>query len=158
MNEGVLLLKEVAKLKDIVSLGVCVSIFQTCNGKQFKNMPASDFFCFLNLKLPKEKVTILPGEKQRICYMIYVVSQTIVPLISPRRGLREYWICAVSPMNIMTNIARTWCLLTPQKTIGNLRKSSKKLWKGAPKGQIPTHNHIFPQTLQTLTATRNAIR
>lgn len=39
MNEGVLLLKEVAKLKDIVSLGVCVSIFQTCNGKQFKNMP-----------------------------------------------------------------------------------------------------------------------
>ena len=79
MNEGVLLLKEVAKLKDIVSLGVCVSIFQTCNGKQFKNMPASDFFCFLNLKLPKEKVTILPGEKQRICYMIYVVSQTIVP-------------------------------------------------------------------------------
>ena len=79
MNEGVLLLKEVAKLKDIVSLGVCVSIFQTCNGKQFKNMPASDFFCFLNLKLPKEKVTTLPGEKQRICYMIYVVSQTIVP-------------------------------------------------------------------------------
>ena len=79
MNEGVLLLKEVAKLKDIVSLGVCVSIFQTCNGKQFKNMPASDFFCFLNLKLPKEKVITLPGEKQRICYMIYVVSQTIVP-------------------------------------------------------------------------------
>lgn len=38
MNEGVLLLKEVAKLKDIVSLGVCVSIFQTCNGKQFKNI------------------------------------------------------------------------------------------------------------------------
>ena len=58
MNEGVLLLKEVAKLKDIVSLGVCVSIFQTCNGKQFKNMPASDFFCFLNLKLPKEKETV----------------------------------------------------------------------------------------------------
>ena len=79
MNDGVLLLKEVAKLKDIVSLGVCVSIFQTCNGKQFKNMPASDFFCFLNLKLQKEKVSTLPGEKQRICYMIYIVSQTIVP-------------------------------------------------------------------------------
>lgn len=79
MNDGVLLLKEVAKLKDIVSLGVCVSIFQTCNGKQFKNMPASDFFCFLNLKLAKEKVITLPGEKQRICYMIYVVSQTIIP-------------------------------------------------------------------------------
>ena len=31
MNEGVLLLKEVAKLNDIVSLGVCVSIFQTSN-------------------------------------------------------------------------------------------------------------------------------
>uniref|UniRef100_UPI004026BEF6 hypothetical protein n=1 Tax=Prevotella sp. TaxID=59823 RepID=UPI004026BEF6 len=45
MNEGVLLLKEVAKLKDIVSLGVCVSIFQTCNGKQFKNMPADTQIC-----------------------------------------------------------------------------------------------------------------
>lgn len=79
MKEKSSLLKEFAKLKDIVSLGVCVSIFQTCNGKQFKSMPASDFFYFLNLKLAKEKVTTLSGEKQRICYMIYVVSQTIVP-------------------------------------------------------------------------------
>ncbi len=33
-----------------------------------------------------------------------------------------------------------------------------KPWKGASKGQFSTHNHIFPQTLQALTVTRNAIR
>ena len=69
MNDGGLLLRG-AKLKDIVSLGVCVNIYQTCNGVQFKSMPASDFVCSLNLKLPKDKVCSLPGEKQRICYMI----------------------------------------------------------------------------------------
>lgn len=79
MNDDVLLLKEVAKLRDIVGLGVCVGIYQACNGFQFKNMPASDFVCFLNLKLSKDKVYILPREKQRICYMIYAVSRTITP-------------------------------------------------------------------------------
>ncbi len=90
MNDGGLLLREVAKLKDIVSLGVCVSIYQTCNGVQFKSMPASDFVCFLNLKLPKNKVRSLPGEKQRICYMIYLVAQTIVPA-----DMARHWIKAI---------------------------------------------------------------
>lgn len=79
MNDDILLLKELAKLRDIVGLGVCVGIYQACNGVQFKNMPASDFVCFLNLKLSKEKIHILPREKQRICYMIYAVSRTINP-------------------------------------------------------------------------------
>lgn len=87
MNDGTLLLKEVAKLRDIVSLGICVSIYQTCNGIQFQNMPASDFVCFLNLKLSKDKVCPLPREKQRICYMLYVVSRTIVPA-----DFARYWI------------------------------------------------------------------
>ena len=79
MNNDVLLLQETAKLRDIVGLGVCVGIFQACNGFQFKNMPASDFINFLNLKLPKGLVCPLPREKQRICYMVYAVSQTIEP-------------------------------------------------------------------------------
>ena len=79
MKDDVLLLKEVAKLRDIVGLGVCIGIYKTCNGLQFKNMPPSDFFNFLNLKLQKGLVCIMPREKQRICYMVYAVSQTIHP-------------------------------------------------------------------------------
>lgn len=79
MKENSSLLKEIAKLRDIVSLGVCVGIYQTCNGTQFRNLPASDFVNFLNLKLSKELVKPLPRENQRICYMIYAVSYTIEP-------------------------------------------------------------------------------
>lgn len=56
MIDKSLILKEIAQLRDIVNLGVCVGIYQTCNGKQFKHMPASDFINFLNLKLDKAKV------------------------------------------------------------------------------------------------------
>ena len=82
-----MLLKELALERDIISLGVCVSIYQTCNGVQFKNIPASDFINFLNLKLSKELVNPLPREKQRICYMVYAVSRTI-----KAANYSEYWI------------------------------------------------------------------
>ncbi len=87
MKDETSLLKELALERDIISLGVCVSIYQTCNGVQFRNMPASDFVNFLNLKLSKELVTPLPREKQRICYMIYAVSRTIDPA-----NFSKYWI------------------------------------------------------------------
>lgn len=87
MKDETSLLKELALERDIISLGVCVSIYQTCNGVQFKNMPASDFVNFLNLKLSKELVTPLPREKQRICYMIYAVARTIAPA-----NFSKYWI------------------------------------------------------------------
>ena len=60
MKDETLLLKELAQERDIVSLGVCVSIYQACNGVQFKNMPASDFINFLNLKLSKEFLYSIP--------------------------------------------------------------------------------------------------
>lgn len=87
MKDDTSLLKELAQERDIISLGVCVSIYQTCNGVQFRNMPASDFVNFLNLKLSKVLVTPLPREKQRICYMIYAVSRTIDPA-----NFSKYWI------------------------------------------------------------------
>ena len=87
MKDETSLLKELAQERDIISLGVCVSIYQTCNGVQFRNMPASDFVNFLNLKLSKELVTPLPREKQRISYMIYAVSRTIDPA-----NYTKYWI------------------------------------------------------------------
>ena len=87
MKDETLLLKELALERDIISLGVCVSIYQTCNGVQFKNIPASDFINFLNLKLSKELVNPWPREKQRICYMVYAVSRTI-----KAANYSEYWI------------------------------------------------------------------
>ena len=87
MKDETLLLKELALERDIISLGVCISIYQTCNGVQFKNIPASDVINFLNLKLSKELVNPLPREKQRICYMVYAVSRTI-----KAANYSEYWI------------------------------------------------------------------
>ena len=87
MKDETSLLKELAQERDIISLGVCVSIYQTCNGVQFRNMPASDFVNFLNLKLSKELVTPLPREKQRICYVVYAVSRTI-----RSANYSKYWI------------------------------------------------------------------
>ena len=87
MKDETLLLKELALERDIISLGVCVSIYQTCNGVQFKNIPASDFINFLNLKLSKELVNPLPREKNSICYMVYAFSRTI-----KAENYSEYWI------------------------------------------------------------------
>lgn len=87
MNNDMLLLKEVAKLRDIVDLGICSYIYQACNGVQFRNMPASDFIYFLNLKLPKDNVCPLPREKQRICYMVYAVACTITPA-----NFAQHWV------------------------------------------------------------------
>ena len=71
MIDKSLILKEIAQLRDIVNLGVCVGIYQTCNGKQFKHMPASDFINFLNLKLDKAKSPSTASTKTT--YLLYVV-------------------------------------------------------------------------------------
>lgn len=89
MIDKSLILKEIAQLRDIVNLGVCVGIYQTCNGKQFKHMPASDFINFLNLKLDKAKVHPLPRQKQRICYMLFAVSHTIALSDSPKHWIES---------------------------------------------------------------------
>ena len=70
MIDNSLILKEIAQLRDIVNLGVCVGIYQTCNGKQFKHMPASDFINFLNLKLDKAKVHPLQTTYSK--YVVFV--------------------------------------------------------------------------------------
>ena len=50
-------------MRTLGEVGVCVVIYQTCNGKQFKLLPARDFINFLNLKLDKAKVHPLPRQK-----------------------------------------------------------------------------------------------
>ena len=89
MIDNSLILKEIAQLRDIVNLGVCVGVYQSCNGKQFKHMPASDFINFLNLKLDKAKVHPLPRQKQRICYMLFAVSHTIALSDSPKHWIES---------------------------------------------------------------------
>ena len=106
MKDETLLLKELALERDIISLGVCVSIYQTCNGVQFKNIPASDFINFLNLKLSKELVNPLPREKQRICYMVYAFHALLKLQTIPSIGLKAYWIYAIFHWNIIRNITR----------------------------------------------------
>ena len=84
MIDKSLILKEIAQLRDIVNLGFFLVVYQTCNGKQFKHMPASDFINFLNLKLDKAKFHPLPRQKHRICYMLFAVSHTIALSDSPK--------------------------------------------------------------------------
>ena len=98
MIDKSLILKEIAQLRDIVDLGVSVGVYQTCNGKQFKHMPASDFINFLNLKLDKAKVHPLPRQKQRICYMLFAVSHTIALSDSPKHWIESMLeLCDISP-------------------------------------------------------------
>lgn len=97
MIDKSLILKEIAQLRDIVNLGVCVGIYQTCNGTQFKHMPASDFINFLNLKLSKDKIHPLPRQKQRICYMLFAVSHTIASSDFPRHWIESMLdLCGIS--------------------------------------------------------------
>ena len=116
MKDETSLLKELAQERDIISLGVCVSIYQTCNGVQFKNLPASDFINFLNLKLSKELVNPLPREKQRICYVVYAVSRTI-----RSANYSKYWIEGILDL---CNISQEFYQKPPKDVLSI--KASKK--------------------------------
>ena len=122
MIDNSLILKEIAQLRDIVNLGVCVGVYQTCNGKQFKHMPASDFINFLNLKLDKAKVYPLPRQKQCICYMLFAVSHTIALSDSPNIGLKVCWNYAIFLWNITTSIIKISLVLEFRKRTKNTKK------------------------------------
>lgn len=124
MIDNSLILKEIAQLRDIVNLGVCVGIYQTCNGKQFKHMPASDFINFLNLKLDKAKVHPLPRQKQRICYMLFAVSHTIALSDSPKHWIESMlcWNYAIFLWNITTSIIKISLVLEFRKRTKNTKK------------------------------------
>ena len=53
------------------------SIYETCNGKQFEEMPEIDFFHSLNLFPNYKPITPKKGEKTRICYLINQLSNTL---------------------------------------------------------------------------------
>ena len=126
MIDNSLILKEIAQLRDIVNLGVCVGVYQTCNGKQFKHMPASDFVNFLNLKLDKAKVHPLPRQKQRICYMLFAVSHTIALSDFPKHWIESMlelcWNYVIFLWNITTSIIKISLVLEFRKRTKNTKK------------------------------------
>lgn len=60
----------------------CSTIYRYCNGRQFEAATKLDLCEFLNLRKPLVPVTILDGEKQRMCYLINQLLKHRLPAIS----------------------------------------------------------------------------
>lgn len=60
----------------------CSTIYRYCNGRQFEAATKLDLCEFLNLRRPLVPVTILDGEKQRMCYLINQLLKYRLPAIS----------------------------------------------------------------------------
>ena len=60
----------------------CSTIYRYCNGRQFEAATKLDLCEFLNLRKPLVPVTILEGEKQRMCYLINQLLKHRLPAIS----------------------------------------------------------------------------
>lgn len=84
------ILRETASWIDIVDLGLCLFIYDTCNDRQFRHVTGSDFVNFMNLKPTSRPVTVRPKENLRICYMVFSVSQTIRPRERGRLWAEEF--------------------------------------------------------------------
>lgn len=73
------ILRETASWVDIVDLGLCLFIYDTCNDRQFRHVTGSDFVNFMNLKPTSRPVQTVYKEKLRVCYMVFAVSRSIRP-------------------------------------------------------------------------------
>jgi len=60
----------------------CSRIYNYCNGKQFEAATKLDLCEFLNLRQSLVPVTILDGEKQRMCYLISQLLKHRLPAIN----------------------------------------------------------------------------
>ncbi|NCB79570.1 MAG: hypothetical protein EOM41_06335 [Bacilli bacterium] len=68
-----LFLQETAKYKDLVDLTLCCMLYKVCNCRQFEHMKGSEFVDFMNLKSVSAKICF--REKNRVCYLLYMVSK-----------------------------------------------------------------------------------
>ena len=75
------ILFETSVYRDIIELGLCMFIHQLCDGNQFSETAGTDFASFINLKTDTDaqgkKITVLPKQNLRVCYLIRAVSETI---------------------------------------------------------------------------------
>lgn len=64
------------------------SVYELCNGVQFEQMTESDFYAALNLQSSATTLKILPREKGRVCYLVYLLSEQ---LPKPQREDWRLW-------------------------------------------------------------------
>ena len=78
---------------DIVDVELSSRIYKICRNRQFRCGRGSDFVAFVNLEEHDTDVSVIQGEKSRVCYMLYQVS---CHLNQPSR--REEWLTAMLDM------------------------------------------------------------
>lgn len=67
------------------SMKLASAIHEICNGEQFEDIPEMDFYASLNLQPCKVRLKIRAREKARVCYLIFLMSETL-----PKQD-REKW-------------------------------------------------------------------
>ena len=53
------------------------AIYEKCNDKQFEAVPEADFYAGMNLQPCRNRLKIRPGEKARVCYLIFLMGETL---------------------------------------------------------------------------------
>lgn len=89
-------LKEAAKLRDIIELELCMTLYGLCDDVQFEHSTPLDFANFLNLRKTNLPVVAKDRERLRICYIAYLLEQEIIP---SRHG-REWAILFLEQLGI----------------------------------------------------------
>ncbi|MDE6551646.1 MAG: hypothetical protein K2K98_01600 [Muribaculaceae bacterium] len=72
-----------------LSMSLLASVHELCNGRQFEDMTAIDFFHALNLHQISKPLGVCKNEKVRVCYLIHQLSEKI------DKGMRSEWIGAM---------------------------------------------------------------
>ena len=67
------------------SMKLASAIHEICNGEQFEDIPEMDFYANLNLHPCKVRLKMRAREKARVCYLIFLMSETL-----PKQD-REMW-------------------------------------------------------------------
>ena len=53
------------------------AVYELCNGVQFEQMSEKDFYAAMNLQSSVVPLKILPREKGRVCYLVYLLSEQL---------------------------------------------------------------------------------
>lgn len=82
--------KEQSERTDLyLSMSLLASVHELCNGRQFEDMAAIDFFHALNLHQASKPLKVCKNEKIRVCYLIHQLSEKI------DKGTLNGWIGAI---------------------------------------------------------------
>ena len=53
------------------------AVYEKCNGEQFEAVSELDFYANMNLLPYESRLKIRPGEKARVCYLIFLMGETL---------------------------------------------------------------------------------